>query len=49
MEGKVVEMGSPFKLPNGDVMEAPGLGGSASNAINCRCVVRAVRKSRLGL
>ena len=48
MEGVVVDMNSPFKLPNGDVMEAPGLGGSASTAINCRCVVRPVRASRLG-
>lgn len=48
MEGVVVDMNSPFVLPNGDTMEAPGLGGSASTAINCRCVVRPVRMNRLG-
>lgn len=43
LDGKWVTMGKSF--PGG--LDAPGLGGEASDVVNCRCVLRPVRRKNL--
>ncbi|MCO6465626.1 MAG: phage portal protein [Bradyrhizobiaceae bacterium] len=47
MDGKVIEIGGAFIFDDGTATQGPALGGSASNAINCRCTVQAVRRKKV--
>lgn len=47
MDGKVIEIGGAFTFDDGTATQGPALGGSASNAINCRCTVQAVRRNKV--
>lgn len=47
MDGEVVEIGTSFVFSDGTTTEGPALGGSASNAINCRCTVQAIRRKQI--
>jgi len=47
LDGSVVEIGGAFQFSDGTATQGPALGGSASNAINCRCVVQAVRRRQI--
>lgn len=47
MDGKVIEIGGAFTYDDGTATQGPALGGSASNAINCRCTVQAVRRKKV--
>lgn len=47
MDGKVIEIGGAFTFDDGTATQGPALGGSASNAINCRCTVQAVRRKKV--
>lgn len=48
LDGQWVEVGGSFDKFVIGVGEGPGLGSEASEVINCRCIVRPVRKSKLG-
>lgn len=47
MDGKVIEIGGAFVFSDGTATQGPSLGGSASNAINCRCTIQAVRRRKI--
>jgi len=47
MDGRWVTMDGTFKLEGGDESEGPGLAESPGNAVNCRCVLRPVRRKNL--
>jgi len=47
MDGRWVTMDGTFKLEGGDESEGPGLAETPGNAVNCRCVLRPVRRKNL--
>jgi HK97 family phage portal protein len=47
MDGMVIDMPGAFTFSDGTTTLGPGEGGSAGNAINCRCTLAAVRRRDL--
>jgi uncharacterized protein with gpF-like domain len=47
LDGTVIDMGGAFTFTDGTTTSGPGQGGSASNAINCRCTQTAMKRSEL--
>lgn len=47
LDGRWVTMGKTFNFGEGDESEGPGLADTAGNAVNCRCVLRPVRRKNL--
>lgn len=48
LDGKYIESGGTWSIHNAGISKGPGIGPVASETINCRCVQRPTRKSRLG-
>lgn len=48
LDGKYIETGGTWSIHNAGISKGPGIGPEASETINCRCVQRPTRKSRLG-
>lgn len=47
LDGKWVEMGEPWTKYNSGITRGPGIGPDASEVINCRCIQRPTRRSRI--
>lgn len=47
MDGQWVQMGEPWTTVNSGITRGPGIGPDPSETINCRCVQRPTRKSRI--
>lgn len=47
LDGRWVTMDKTFKFGEGDDSEGPGLAETPGNAVNCRCVLRPVRRKNL--